>query len=42
MQLGLKKRYRDWVDAGLTVRSQQEEAVRFMAEIAGLHPQPGA
>jgi F420-dependent oxidoreductase-like protein len=41
----IRKRYRDWVDAGftgLTVGSQQEEAVRFMAEIAGLNPQPGA
>jgi alkanesulfonate monooxygenase SsuD/methylene tetrahydromethanopterin reductase-like flavin-dependent oxidoreductase (luciferase family) len=41
----IKKRYRNWVDAGfsgLTVGSQQEEAVRFMAEIAGLNREPGA
>ena len=36
----IRKRYRDWVDAGftgLTVGTEQEEAVRFMAELAGLN-----
>ena len=36
----IRKRYRDWVDAGftgLTVGTGQEEAVRFMAELAGLN-----
>ena len=36
----IKKRYRDWVDAGftgLTVGTQQDESVRFMAELAGLN-----
>lgn len=36
----IKKRYRDWVDAGftgLTVGTHQDEAVRFMAELAGLN-----
>ena len=36
----IKKRYRGWVDAGftgLTVGTQQDEAVRFMAELAGLN-----
>lgn len=41
----IRKRYRAWVDAGfsgLTVGTSQEESVRFMAEIAGLNPEPGA
>ena len=36
----IRKRYRDWVDAGftgLTVGANQDEAVRFMAELAGLN-----
>jgi len=36
----IRKRYRDWVDAGfsgLTVGTSQEEAVRFMAKLAGLN-----
>ena len=36
----IRRRYRDWVDAGftgLTVGTDQEEAVRFMAELAGLN-----
>lgn len=36
----IRKRYRDWVDAGftgLTVGTRQEDAVRFMAELAGLN-----
>ena len=36
----IKNRYRDWVDAGfsgLTVGTNQEEAVRYMAELAGLN-----
>ena len=36
----IRKRYRDWVDAGftgLTVGTHQDEAVRFMAELAGLN-----
>ena len=36
----IRRRYRDWVDAGfsgLTVGTEQEEAVRFMAELAGLN-----
>ena len=36
----IRRRYRDWVDAGftgLTVGTDQEQAVRFMAELAGLN-----
>ena len=36
----IRKRYRDWVDAGftgLTVGTSQEEAMTFMAELAGLN-----
>ncbi len=36
----IRKRYRDWVDAGfsgLTVATGQDEAVQYMAELAGLN-----
>lgn len=36
----IRKRYRDWVDAGftgLTVATRQDEAIEFMAELAGLN-----
>ena len=36
----IRKRYRDWVDAGftgLTVGTGQEEAITFMADLAGLN-----
>jgi hypothetical protein len=36
----VEERYRPWVDAGysgLTVNTSQDEAVQYMAEIAGLN-----
>ena len=39
----IRKRYRDWVDAGftgLTVSTGQDEAVKYMAELAGLNQRP--